>query len=98
MVLNTIKKLPRSKRSTGYVLTMVKRSNKVAIYSMDTGRHWEVVKVRPVNTPDLFVAHGALHTQLELYPSKEEWGRFGWTVESLAKAEELFNKFNQETV
>lgn len=97
----TTKKLSPNRKQDGYQLTMVTRNAKAAIYALDTGRHWEVVKVRtriwPKNWEKELNTNDPPYTHMEVYPSSFEWGIIGFTHTSLEAAIKKFNEISEDT-
>jgi hypothetical protein len=82
--------LPKVIRKEGFELTLVSRKGKAAIYR----QHW--ASGSPDNDADEVILPLLRKTNhlgqpvepYETYPSSEEWGRRGWTLTTVARAQE----------
>jgi hypothetical protein len=89
-----MKKLSETIKHDSYILKLVLRSDKKAIYAKywgDTLTTYEVIKIK-IRPSKYSTFLKAQEPEREKYPSTEQWGNMGWTYRS---EEEALEKYNQ---
>lgn len=86
--------LPATFSSDKWDHTLVKRTDKAAIYRRSKpqcGEHFEVLRIRI--KPERKMGE-TVFPEGEYYPSNSEWGTSAWTYTTLEKAEVRYNEIN----
>lgn len=95
-----LREIEKIRKHQGYTLTQEKREDKWAIYRVDKGSHYEVVRIRTRNTSG--IGGGVAKskelgfTHMEVYPHSETWGRYGFTHTNKLDAENRFKEKVEE--
>lgn len=87
-----IKTLDLNKKHQGYRLTQINRVGNKAIYQVDDGSHFEVIKIRVRKATPSTVRGG--FSKEEYYPHSEEWGQYGWTYTNIESAQKRFESID----
>lgn len=85
-----LKEIGKNKSYEGYKLKQLKRTGNICIYQVDSGTHFEVVKLRLETPSEAYLKQGFLKE--EKYPRSEQWGRYGFTYKDLESATKKFNE------
>ena len=88
-----MKKLPLTFQKYGYRFAQVRRSENKAIYRQCIGERlvgYEVIKIR-IRPKRYNTILKRKEPDKEVYPSKEEWGNWGWSCGNLEKALSRYN-------
>lgn len=98
--MKNVKPLALIRHYQGYVLTQEIRDKNIAIYRMDGGHHYEVVRIDvkevDFNSPlwPKFQRLGLTHR--EAYPKNEEWGYKGFTYTNIQAAKDRMKRMLTE--
>lgn len=79
-------------KTNGYIYSLVKREGNIAIYKQGMTPFYEVIRIK-VKTVNELLKSGKKYKDcdtFEAYPASEEWGRNGWTFNSIEKAEKKY--------
>lgn len=94
--MKKIKKIKQEYKKNGYVHKLIKRHGNVALFSLnknDKEIAWEVIKIRKRKITSYIRALDDSYKDydyIEILPSNEEFGIYGWSLDRFTSAIKLF--------